>query len=241
MQCIYCQNHQISRNSSPLPPRSQTLDRVIEEITMILDQGIASVGFVSPSHMVPQMIQIIKELHRQNLFPKIIFNSNGYDSIDTLQTIAPLIDVYLVDFKYSDSKLAEKLSSAEDYPQRALAAILEMVNQKGIDLDLDDTGMAIKGIIIRHLILPGYVANSIEVLRRVAADISNKIHISLMAQYHPTPFTQNHEHLKRTIRQDEYDRVKKEVLALGFENGWIQELDSANVYRPDFDKTHPFE
>ena len=241
MKCCYCHNHQVIRNNSNIPLKFSSSKKIIQQIIKILNQGITTLGFVSPSHMVPQMCRIINTLHHLNYFPTIVFNTNSYDRSETLREIAPLVDVYLADFKYADPLLAQELSAAADYPQAAIKAISEMVAQKGCELKLDQEGRATNGLIIRHLILPGYVKSSINVLRTLAHRFSPRIHISLMSQYYPTPFTRDHPTLKRTITQSEYDQVVKELTTLGFENGWIQELNNTAAYRPDFRQDHPFE
>lgn len=217
-----------------------TLEKIISKIIAILDTGVSRVGFVSPSHVIPQVKAIISAIHTLGYKPVWVYNSNGYDKIETLRTLEGLIDVYLPDFKYSDPALASAYSDAIDYPEIAAGAIKEMVRQKGPVLHLSDKGTAESGIIIRHLVLPGQVENSLKVIRYIAEEISPGIYVSLMSQYYPTPKVLCHPELGRTILPDEYNRIADEMIKLGMVNGWIQELGSSNHYRPDFDREQPF-
>ncbi len=241
LQCIYCQNHQISQNSRWNTSHILSLQEITEKIISILDTGITHLGFVSPSHQIVQMVEIIDNLHRQNYFPTIIYNTNAYDKISTLKLIEPLIDIYLPDFKYSDNHLAEIYSQAPHYNKIATNAIGEMIRQKGNTLTINKEGTATRGVIIRHLILPNYIKNSIDILESLAKNFGTKTTISLMAQYYPTEKVKTHPQLSRTLTESEYNQVLQIVDELGFENGFVQELESANHYKPDFDKANPFE
>jgi len=241
LQCIYCQNHQISDNRIFRNHSQMNLEEVVRQVTAILDQGITRVGFVSPSHFIPQVRVIIHEIKSLGYNPIWVYNTNGYDKAETIRSLEGIIDVYLPDFKYSDRHLAWKLSDARDYPDIAAKAIGEMYRQKGSTLILDDDGQAESGIIIRHLVLPGKVDNSLKILRFIAENFSPRVHISLMAQYYPTPQVAGHPFLGRGITAQEYQQVIDEMTLLGMMNGWNQELDSKNTYQPDFNSLHPFE
>lgn len=241
LQCTFCQNYQISRNEEKSVAYEMKFTDLVQRIVKILDTGCNLLGFVSPSHFVPQMKAVIYALHEQGKKPVIVYNSNGYDKVETLGSLEGMIDVYLPDFKYSDAKLSKELSDASDYPVIALKAIREMVRQKGVSLRLNDDGQAEAGIIIRHLVLPGYIENSKEVLRLIADEISPSLHISLMSQYYPTPAVMDHPQIGRFITEKEYSEVVEEMERLGFSRGWIQGYNSAEHYRPDFFKEHPFE
>ena len=216
------------------------MQAVVREVTTILDTGVSHLGFVSPSHMVPQMVAIIDEVQRQGYRPVIVYNSNGYDRVATLQQLEPLIDVYLPDCKYMDPVLAGKWSGTADYPAVAAAALIEMYRQKGNVLHLDAAGMAERGLIVRHLVLPGAVANSLAVLRFLAGELSNRIVLSLMAQYQPIAAVVKMEPLNRRLLSTEYAEVVAAMEQLGFSEGWVQECTSADWYNPDFDKASPF-
>jgi putative pyruvate formate lyase activating enzyme len=241
LQCIYCQNYDISRNNTIQDAIS--FENLIRKICEVLDLTENIVGFVSPSHYVPQMLAIIRGIKQTGRNPVFVYNTNGYDKVDTLKLLEDVIDVYLPDFKYMDPNLAFHYSQAKDYPEIASAALKEMVRQKGSGLILNERGIAEWGIIVRHLVLPGAVNQSIEVLKHIAEEISTGLHISLMAQYHPTPLIKNHNILNRTLAFEEYQQVLDALDAYhepGFYKGWTQELESHNYYVPDFSKDEPF-
>jgi putative pyruvate formate lyase activating enzyme len=241
MQCIYCQNHQISRNDNRAISYKLDLDRIIEEIAEILDDGAGALGFVSPSHFIPQVKVIISALKHTGRKPITVFNSNGYDKAESIRQLEGLVDVYLPDLKYMDDYLGKIYSDTPDYSIYAPKAIREMYRQKGSTLLINDEGYAESGLIIRHLVLPGHVENSLEVLRFIADEISTNIHISLMSQYHPTINVLNHPKLGQHLMAEEYAIVIAEMEKLGFRKGWIQELKSADFYKPDFLNSQPFD
>ena len=217
------------------------LEEIIRQITQNLDRGINRVGFVSPSHFIPQMKVIIGVIQSLGYRPVWVYNTNGYDKADTLRTLEGMIDVYLPDFKYMDGELAQQYSGARDYPEFAMRTIKEMFRQKGASLITGEDHTAESGIIVRHLVLPHHVPNSLDVLRFLAEEISPRIHVSLMAQYYPTQRVVNHPNLNRGVTESEYRTVVDEMEKLGMFNGWIQEFESSTFYRPDFDQMHPFE
>jgi putative pyruvate formate lyase activating enzyme len=217
------------------------LGEVLDSIIRFLDGGITAVGFVSPSHVAPQVKLIIKGLNDRGYKPITVYNTNSYDKFETIRSLDGLIDVYLPDYKYVTSELADKYSDAPDYPEIAFKAIKEMYYQKGSRLSINDNGRADNGMLIRHLVLPGHADESKRVLQTIAEELSPGIHLSLMSQYHPTPAVRNHPILNRTLYKAEYDSVVAEMENLGFRNGWIQEMDSNQNYLPDFSKENPFE
>jgi putative pyruvate formate lyase activating enzyme len=241
LQCIYCQNYDISKNTVLAIQEPLSLETIIQRICETLEQTENILGFVSPSHYVPQMIAIIEELHKTGKHPVIVYNSNGYDNVETIRMLEGLIDIYLPDFKYLDSQLAFEYSQARNYPEVAAKALKEMYRQKGSTLIINDNGLAESGIIVRHLVLPGAVNQSIEVLRYIAEEISPKLNISLMAQYYPTELVASHPVLNRTITAEEYQTVVDAFYELGFSRGWVQEMESHASFRPNFSHEKPFE
>ncbi|MCK4394368.1 radical SAM protein [Candidatus Bipolaricaulota bacterium] len=241
MQCRFCQNYQISRNNGPIHEQRLTLAGVVDQIERILDRGATSVGFVSPSHFIPQMMAIIASLEQRGRKATFVMNTNAYDKVETLAMLGGAIDVYLPDLKYMDERLALEYSDAPNYPQVATRALTEMFRQKGAKIELDENDTIRCGLIIRHLVLPGQVKNSIQCLRFIAEELSPNVHLSLMAQYHPIPAVSSHPTLSRTLRQEEYEEVLCEMDRLGFNRGFIQSLESPLVYLPDFSHPHPFE
>lgn len=241
LRCRYCQNEQISRNETRIKGAEWPLTVVAETIVAILQTAeIDRLGFVSPSHMVPQMVAIIQEVRRMGFRPVVVYNSNGYDRVATLRTLEDWVDIYLPDYKYSDPVLAESLSGTVDYPQVAAAALREMYRQKGNVLHLDANGLAERGLIVRHLVLPGTVANSLAVLQFLAGSLSNRITLSLMSQYNPTTDVADLEPFNRRLQPGEYAEVIAEMERIGFANGWVQEFSSATCYCPDFRRDSPF-
>jgi putative pyruvate formate lyase activating enzyme len=241
LHCLYCQNHEISRGGSVIRNHITPLEEVLDKIEQILSKGIQAVGFVSPSHVVPQVKAIIKGLNFRGLKPTTVYNTNSYDKLETIRSLSGLINVYLPDYKYVNTKIASEYSDAEDYPMTALKAIKEMYYQKGSTLAVDDSGKIENGLLIRHLVLPGHVAESKSVLKSIADELSPGVHLSLMSQYHPTQLVRNHQVLNRPLYRAEYESVVETMNSLGFRNGWVQDMDSNQNYRPDFSKENPFE
>lgn len=241
LQCVFCQNHDISRNSRHVNTRNLSMEEIIGQICSTLEATENIVGFVSPSHYIPQMLAIIRELHNVGKHPVVVYNSNGYDKVETLRMVEGIVDVYLPDFKYMDASLAYAYSGARNYPEIAAAALKEMYRQKGSTLIVNDNGLAESGIIVRHLVLPGADEQSIKVLKFIAEEISPKLHISLMAQYYPISEVSNHPMLNRMITTTEYSKVVEAFHEFGFYRGWVQDLESHASYRPDFSRDKPFE
>jgi putative pyruvate formate lyase activating enzyme len=241
LHCLYCQNYEISQATNVIGKSGIVLRSVLDQITDILAKGISAVGFVSPSHVVPQVKVIIEGLNSRGFRPVTVYNTNSYDKIETIRSLSGLIDVYLPDYKYVSPVLASEFSDASDYPEVALKAIKEMYYQKGSTLRVDENGGAENGMLIRHLVLPGHVEESKKVLRSIAEELSSGVNISLMSQYHPTCLVKNYPALNRPLYKDEYESVAEEMEKLGFRNGWIQDMDSFQNYQPDFRKENPFE
>jgi len=241
LHCLYCQNHEISQSGSVIRSPGMELEKILDQIVSILSEGIPAVGFVSPSHVVPQVKAIINGLNLRGHKPVTVYNTNSYDKKETIQGLSGLIDVYLPDYKYVNWEIATEYSDAEDYPAIALKAIKEMYYQKGSTLTFDEDGRAENGLVIRHLVLPGLVVESKDVLKSIAEELSTGVHLSLMSQYHPTSQVINHPILGRSLYKEEYEAVVEAMEDMGFRNGWVQDMDSNQNYRPDFSKEHPFE
>lgn len=238
LQCVYCQNHQISHRGNVWPVMAT--ETAVQKIVALLDSGVTAVGFVSPSHRISEMLFLIERIESLGHHPVWIYNSNGFDSVRTLKKLDGIINIYLPDFKYAPNALSKILSGVDKYAEVSSKALKEMYFQKGAALKCDEHGVAFSGMIIRHLVLPGLVENSIGVLELIAEQLSPNIAISLMAQYNPTPNVANHPTLSRTITAAEYQKVTDAFDRLGFSNGWIQELASHEVLNPDFTKESPF-
>lgn len=239
--CIYCQNYEISRSLGASKSWITRLEDALDVIESLLGQGVKAVGFVSPSHVVPQVKAIIRGLHSKGLRPVTVYNTNAYDRPELVDSLEGLIDVWLPDFKYISENTALEYSDAGDYPSVALHALKRMYYLKGSPLRTDSEGRAENGMLIRHLVLPGHAEESIMVLRTIAEELSPGVSISLMSQYYPTPEVRKHPVLGRALYVSEYRSVVKEMEKLGFRNGWIQDPESCISYRPDFSREHPFE
>ncbi len=241
LHCIYCQNYDISRPAGKCRKTFLSLKSVLDHIEKILSADIKAVGFVSPSHVVPQVRAIIRGLNARGLKPITVYNTNSYDRSEVIDTLDGMIDVWLPDYKYVTPGIAKEYSDAPDYPDVALKAMKRMYYQKGSVLQMDEKGRAENGILIRHLVLPGHMEESKLVLKRIAEELSAGIHISLMSQYHPTFQVRIHPVLNRPLNREEYSEVVAEMKSLGFRNGWLQDMDSYQNYRPDFRRENPFE
>lgn len=243
LQCVFCQNFEISRGEVDASKVFYSNEEsVIDRIAELLPQTENMLGLVSPSHYAHQIPRLIDRLHDRGLYPTVVYNTNGYDSVATLRQLAPYVDIYLPDFKYMDSSLALRYSHAEDYPQVAQSALLEMFSQKGSSLPTDDNELAFRGIVIRHLVLPGQVKNSIDCLQWIADNLSTNLHISLMAQYFPPEDLKSNlpDALGRTLQEEEYQQVVDAFYDLGFHRGWVQDLEANETYRPDFSQKQSF-
>ncbi len=238
LQCIYCQNRQISGRGEG---ETVTVERLAERICALLPESGGLLGLVTAAHYADWIPVLLDEVHRRGYNPTVVYNSSGYERVETLRSLEGLVDIYLPDFKYMDSALAERYSHAADYPDVAQAAIREMVRQVGRGLKVDDEGRAYRGLIVRHLVLPGHVDNSLRCLEWLADEFSFGLHLSLMAQYFP-PVEGLPAPLDRTLTPQEYATVTARAEALGLTDGWFQELEAQSHYRPDFTLTdNPFE
>ncbi len=233
-QCVFCQNHKISSNKTAPKSLYNTMDEVIEKIKEVLQTSENILGFVSPTHQLPIMKAIIRALHKQNIYPKIVYNCGGYENVETLQELENTVDIYLPDWKYSIEELSKKYSLAPDYPNVAKKAIKEMYRQKGSSILTDKDNNIESGLIIRHLLLPDELENSKKVLDDIAWELSPNVTLSLMSQYNP-PFALPYEKLNRKITQKEYDDLLDFAFSLGFHKIFAQDLTSTDSVVPDFD------
>lgn len=240
LQCRYCQNYQISANRDAGQTRPTSPQRAAADIAPLLRNGEGNLGLVSPTHQLPQVLEILETLWRGGFSPTLVYNTSGYERVEVLRALEGVIDVYLPDLKYLDPETAETWSGAGDYPARARETLREMFRQKGPDLEIDPGGIARAGLIVRHLVLPGQVADSLRCLNFLAEEFSNRLYLSLMAQYTPTPAVAGDPLLGRKLFSSEYDRVINGMESLGFSRGWVQRLESAGHYLPDFSREEAF-
>ena len=241
MRCVFCQNHQISQNERLQRSNTINVEALATYMMELQKQGCHNINFVSPTHFVPQIVQALVLSVPQGFKLPLVYNTNAYDSVETLRELEGIIDIYLPDLKYSDDAMALKYSDAAAYVFYARNAIQEMYRQTG-ELSLDEYKIAMRGVIVRHLILPRGVAGSRQSLIWLAQEISKNITLSLMSQYYPTHRAVGFAEIKGRISRGEYDEVLAILDECGLENGWVQDMDAPESYLPDFNKEgHPFE
>jgi putative pyruvate formate lyase activating enzyme len=236
---VFCQNYQISQEFRQGHTRTLTTDELASEMLRLQDEGAHNINFVSPSHVVFQMADAIQVAKGQGLVVPVVYNSNGYDSVDALRQIRGLVDIYLPDIKYLENGLGKQFSAVDDYADIVPQVLSEMLDQVG-HLEMDDEGVAIRGLLVRHLVLPGYLGNSKRCLHFLA-DLSPDTFVSIMSQYSPQYKARDYPGINRTLTEDEYDEVTDYALDLGLENAFIQELESQDHYLPDFARENPFD
>ena len=221
--CKFCQNGQISRGQTG---KKVTVDRLADIFLELQQQKANNINLVTAGHFLPQVAEAIEKSRNRGLQIPVVYNSSGYEKSEMLKLLEGLVDVYLPDFKYMDPELAEKYSYARDYPEVAKEALKEMVRQTGTP-EFDRRGIMKKGVIVRHLLLPGHVKDSRRVLEYLLSTYGKEIYISLMNQYTPMPAMKDDPRLSRKVTDREYQRLIDYGLQLGLENGFIQEGETA--------------
>ncbi|MDD4859203.1 MAG: radical SAM protein [Dehalococcoidales bacterium] len=241
LRCVYCQNYQISQDYGAQLFNEVSINTLADQMLHLQHEGCHNINLVTPSHFVPQIVEALVEAVPRGLRLPLVYNSSGYDSLESLRVLDGIIDIYLPDLRYASDECGEKYSSVKDYVRHDRAAIKEMYRQVG-NLRLNDKGIAQQGVIVRHLILPDRLAGSRESLKWLAQEISSDITVSIMSQYYPANHATDEPLLARTITYKEYAEVVQLLEELGMENGWLQEMDAPANYQPDFNaQGHPFE
>lgn len=234
LRCCFCQNREIAIGNVG---QEISISRLSEIFLELQEQGAANLNLVTAGHYVPQVILALESAKKEGLRIPVVYNSSGYEKIETLKMLEGYIDVYLPDLKYMESELAKKFSRAADYPEVAKQAIQEMVRQTGPCVFGED-GYIQKGTIVRHLILPGHTKNSKKVLEYLYHTYGRKIYISIMNQYTPVWQQEEYTELNRKVTEREYEKVLNFAMELGIENGFIQEGKTASEsFIPDFNCT----
>lgn len=230
LRCLFCQNYEISHGGKGLEVSESEL---IDCMLYLQDIGAHNINLVTPSNYT-NLLQSTLEKAKPIVKLPIVWNSSGYETVANLKKMDGLVDVYLPDFKYSDDDLAWEYSHAKGYREVALAALEEMRRQQPNDV-FDNDGMMQKGVIVRHLVLPGQIENTVDALRDIAS-VDKSLYVSLMGQYFPTDNVKNHPTLSRRLTTREYDEAIDSFFSAGLHNGFSQDLDSATEeYVPDFD------
>jgi putative pyruvate formate lyase activating enzyme len=239
MRCRFCQNHQISQRS----PRATWACAPAELAARLLElqrQGCANIEWVSPTQHLPTLVEALRLARRAGLELPCVYNGNGYDRVTVLRLLEGIVDVYLPDAKYSRPATAADCSQTPDYVEVNHRALQEMWRQVG-PLQLDAQGRAARGLLVRHLVLPGRIEESEEVLRWIGAELGPQSWVSLMAQYYPAHLLVGDAGpLGRALTRREYARAVDALAAAGLENGWVQDLSSGPRLLPDFDRADPF-
>lgn len=241
LRCVYCQNWQISQQGTFYKSSEMDFSEAAKQILRLQDEiGVHNINFVSPAHFVPQMVRIIYEAIPLGLHLPIVYNTNAYDALGSLKLLDGIVDIYLPDFKYFDDRNGVKYSRAPGYSIYARAAIKEMYRQVG-SLQTDENGLAFRGLLIRHLVLPNDLADSGKTLKWIADTLGKDTAVSLMSQYYPEHKAKNTPLLNRKINYTEYLAAEKALEKAGLKNGFVQEMNAPESYRPDFySKGHPF-
>lgn len=238
LRCLFCQNYQISQEGQG---EEISADALADIFVSLQDRNCHNINLVSPTPYIPHIITALGRAKKKGLSIPVVYNTNGYESMDSLKRLNGLIDIYLPDFKYWNAAIAEKLSGiarGKPYAEYAAKAVLEMKRQVG-DLTTKD-GIAGKGLLIRHLVLPGGLAGTQNVFHWIAEHLGRETHISLMSQYYPVHRAQTVPILRRKIRQEEYDAATDLLIRLGFKHVFVQKLESSPLFVPDFEEQEPF-
>lgn len=220
LNCVFCQNYEISQEGLG---KEITIEDLAGIFIKQQQNNVENINLVTPTSYVPQIIEAIKIAKEKGLNIPIVYNTNGYENVETIKMLEGYIDIYLPDLKYFDNELGKKYSKIDNYFEIATNAIKEMYRQVG-KAQFDERGIMKKGMIIRHLILPGQVQNSKDTLKWINENISKDVYVSLMAQYFPTYKAKEIKELNRKITKEEYEEIEQFLYSLDLNNGFIQEL-----------------
>lgn len=225
LRCVYCQNYRISGGKVG---KVITEDRLAEIFLELQEQKANNINLVTPTHFVPQIIRALDKAKKMGLILPVVYNTSGYERVETLKRLDGYVDVYLPDFKYLDAEHARKYSGAADYPDTAKTALAEMVRQCGTP-QFDEQGMMRRGVIVRHLLLPGCLVDAKRIVRYLYDTYGDKIYLSLMNQYTPldTLDKEKYPELDRKVTKRSYERLVDYAIDLGVEQAYIQEGDTA--------------
>ncbi len=233
LKCVYCQNHNIAVGRVG---REISTDRLAEIFLELKEKGAHNINLVTPTHYVPQIIIAITMAKDMGLDIPIVYNTASYENTDTIKSLDGLVDIYLADLKYYDSGISARYSNAPDYFKTASAAIDEMYRQTGKTVVDDESGLMKKGLIVRHLVLPGHVKDSGRVISYLYSRYENNIFYSIMNQYTPIVHSAEYPEIDRKLTDREYDEVVDYAIDIGVENGFIQEGETAKEsFIPEFD------
>lgn len=231
LNCIYCQNYKISQLGKG---EEITIEKLAQIFLSQQQKNVENINLVTPTSYVAQIIEAIKIAKKNGLKIPIVYNTNSYETVETIEMLKGYVDVYLPDLKYFENDLGKKYSNINNYFEVATKAIEEMVKQVGKP-KLNERGILEKGVIIRHLVLPNNIENSKKVLKWIKDNLADKVYVSIMAQYFPTYKAKENEELNRKLTKEEWAEIEEYIEKIGIENGYIQELgDHEEEYVPDF-------
>lgn len=222
MRCVYCQNREISMGDAGKAVSNQRLADIFIELQ---EKGAENINLVTPTHFVPQIIHAVKLAREKGLLLPIVYNTSGYETEETIESLSGIVDVYLTDFKYISARLSARYSKASNYSEIAKKAVHKMVLQQ--PRPVFENGMLKKGVIVRHLILPGCVIDSKAILKYLHQTYDDKILLSIMRQFTPYKIPAEFAELNRTVTDAEYASVIQYALRIGIENAFIQEKEAA--------------
>ena len=232
LRCVYCQNRKIAEG---VYGKEITVERLAAIFLELEKKGANNINLVTPSHYVLEIIEALKIAKEKGLKLPIVYNSSAYEKVETLKFLQDYVDVYLPDFKYMDSELGSRYSGAKDYSKVAKEAVFEMFRQVGKP-SFDDRGIMKKGVIVRHLVLPGYIEDSKKVIRYLYETYGDDIFISILSQFTPFSYLEKYPEINRKVTENEYESVVDYAIEIGVESGFIQEGDVADEsFIPEFD------
>lgn len=232
LNCIYCQNYEISQLGKG---KEITINELADIFIELQNKNVENINLVTPTSYALHIIKAIKIAKKNGLKIPIIYNTNAYENVETLKLLEGYIDIYLPDLKYYDNELGKKYSKIDNYFDIATRAIKEMYRQVG-PTKIDENGIIQKGVMIRHLVLPNNLENSKNILKWIKENIDEKVYINIMAQYFPTYKAKEDETLDRKLTKEEYDEIENYVYELDIENGYMQELgEHEEEYVPKWD------
>lgn len=233
LKCVFCQNYKISQQWLG---REISIEKLADIFIEQQNKKVENINLVTPTMYIYHIIEAIKIARKKGLNIPIVYNTNGYENVETIKKLNGYIDIYLPDLKYYYDDLAFKYSGIKNYFENATEVIKEMYNQVGAPV-LDENGIMKKGVIIRHLVLPNNLQNSKDVLKWINDNIDNKVFVSVMAQYFPTHRAKDFPELNRKLTKEEYEEIENFLYSLNLDNGYIQELgEHEEEYVPDFEK-----
>ena len=234
LKCVFCQNFNISTQNFG---KLITIERLSEIFLELQQQGAHNINLVTPTHFVPQIIESLKIAKQKGLIIPIVYNSSGYETIETIKLLDGYIDVYLPDFKYFNNQYALKYSKCPNYFEHASRALKEMVTQVGKP-QFNEKGILVKGVIVRHMLLPGLLEDSKKIINYLINNYNDDIFISIMNQYTPTDNLEKFPEINTTVDDDDYQKLIDYAINLGIKNGFMQEGETQKTsFIPEFDTT----